>query len=383
MLKRKENETLNTENNNEENSSLVSEPSVTFTDEKETDNKKVKEDKNPEKLTDSEGFAISSDDKITISEDSPDYAKDIEKARIEYNKERRVFKYISYVILGFSVLAIIILFVFAAPIEDYGIWICLGSVVFLLVLIYLYNSLSKKHLIKKATEYIKVYYNLTNEQIFDDKEHFSDISVDTNGIVDKEIIATSRIYKNVENIGARNLITFKYNNIESNKVLDFTLSDVGLQRRGEKRMQSVFVGKIYFVKHNLQLPGRALLQCKSESDLVYKINDVDDLESILESNKTVLFSNLNKIKSVFTASIINKIESFKYDNSLLDVVISISKDYIFIGLDYNDDIMSNASSLDKGINYDIIERLKEENLKAVEIISELQEKLEKNYNNAE
>ena len=82
-------------------------------------------------------------------------------------------------------------------------------------------------------------------------------------------------------------------------------------------------------------------------------------------------------------TIINKIESFKYDNSLLDVVISISKDYIFIGLDYNDDIMSNASSLDKGINYDIIERLKEENLKAVEIISELQEKLEKNYNNAE
>lgn len=383
MLKRKENETLNTENNNEENSSLVSEPSVTFTDEKETDNKKVKEDKNPQKLTDSEGFAISSDDKITISEDSPDYAKDIEKARIEYNKERRVFKYISYVILGFSVLAIIILFVFAAPIKDYGIWICLGSVVFLLVLIYLYNSLSKKHLIKKATEYIKVYYNLTNEQIFDDKEHFSDISVDTNGIVDKEIIATSRIYKNVENIGARNLITFKYNNIESNKVLDFTLSDVGLQRRGEKRMQSVFVGKIYYIKHNLQLPGRALLQCKSESDLVYKINDVDDLESILESNKTVLFSNLNKIKAIFTASIINKIESFKYDNSLLDVVISISKDYIFIGLDYNDDIMSNASSLDKGINYDIIERLKEENLKAVEIISELQEKLEKNYNNAE
>ena len=191
------------------------------------------------------------------------------------------------------------------------------------------------------------------------------------------------ISKNVENIGARNLITFKYNNIESNKVLDFTLSDVGLQRRGEKRMQSVFVGKIYFVKHNLQLPGRALLQCKSESDLVYKINDVDDLESILESNKTVLFSNLNKIKSIFTASIINKIESFKYDSSLLDVVISISKDYIFIGLDYNDDIMSNASSLDKGINYDIIERLKEENLKAVEIISELQEKLEKNYNNAE
>ncbi|MBO8461940.1 MAG: hypothetical protein IAA85_04440 [Firmicutes bacterium] len=383
MLKRKENETLNTENNNEENSSLVSEPSVTFTDEKETDNKKVKEDKNPQKLTDSEGFAISSDDKITISEDSPDYAKDIEKARIEYNKERRVFKYISYVILGFSVLAIIILFVFAAPIKDYGIWICLGSVVFLLVLIYLYNSLSKKHLIKKATEYIKVYYNLTNEQIFDDKEHFSDISVDTNGIVDKEIIATSRIYKNVENIGARNLITFKYNNIESNKVLDFTLSDVGLQRRGEKRMQSVFVGKIYYIKHNLQLPGRALLQCKSESDLVYKINDVDDLESIIESNKTVLFSNLNKIKAIFTASIINKIESFKYDNSLLDVVISISKDYIFIGLDYNDDIMSNASSLDKGINYDIIERLKEENLKAVEIISELQEKLEKNYNNAE
>ena len=383
MLKRKENETLNTENNNKENSSLVSEPSVTFTDEKETDNKKVKEDKNPQKLTDSEGFAISSDDKITISEDSPDYAKDIEKARIEYNKERRVFKYISYVILGFSVLAIIILFVFAAPIKDYGIWICLGSVVFLLVLIYLYNSLSKKHLIKKATEYIKVYYNLTNEQIFDDKEHFSDISVDTNGIVDKEIIATSRIYKNVENIGARNLITFRYNNIESNKVLDFTLSDVGLQRRGKKRMQSVFVGKIYFIKHNLQLPGRALLQCKSESDLVYKINDVDDLESILESNKTILFSNLNKIKSIFTASIINKIESFKYDNSLLDVVISISKDYIFIGLDYNDDIMSNASSLDKGINYDIIERLKEENLKAVEIISELQEKLEKNYNNAE
>ncbi len=383
MLKRKENETLNTENNNEENSSLVSEPSVTFADEKETDNKKVKEDKNPQKLTDSEGFAISSDDKITISEDSPDYAKDIEKARIEYNKERRVFKYISYAILGFSVLAIIILFVFAAPIKDYGIWICLGSVVFLLVLIYLYNSLSKKHLIKKATEYIKVYYNLTNEQIFDDKEHFSDISVDTNGIVDKEIIATSRIYKNVENIGARNLITFKYNNIKSNKVLDFTLSDVGLQRRGEKRMQSVFVGKIYYIKHNLQLPGRALLQCKSESDLVYKINDVDDLESILESNKTVLFSNLNKIKAIFTASIINKIESFKYDNSLLDVVISISKDYIFIGLDYNDDIMSNASSLDKGINYDIIERLKEENLKAVEIVSELQEKLEKNYNNAE
>ena len=80
MLKRKENETLNTENNNKENSSLVSEPSVTFTDEKETDSKKVKEDKNPQKLTDSEGFAISSDDKITISEDSPDYAKDIEKA---------------------------------------------------------------------------------------------------------------------------------------------------------------------------------------------------------------------------------------------------------------------------------------------------------------
>lgn len=383
MLKRKENETLNTENNQEIDNSAINESSVTFTDENNKEKQEIKENNNPEKITDEEGFAISSDDKITISNDSPDYAKDIEKARIEYNKERRVFKYISYGILGFSVLAIVILFVFAAPIENYGMWICLGSVVFLLALIYLYNSLSKKHLIKKATEYIKVYYNLTNDQIFDDKEHFSDVSVDTNGVVDKSIIGLMRLYKNVENIGARNLITFKYNDLENKKTHDFTLSDVGLQRRGEKRMQSIFVGKIYYIKHNMQLPGRAILQSKSQSDLVYKINDVDDLESVLESNKTLLFSNLNKIKSIFTSSLINKIESFKYDNSLLDVVISLNKEYIFIGLDYNDDIMSNASSLDKGINYDVIDRLKRENLLAVEILSELMEKLEKNYSNEE
>ena len=113
----------------------------------------------------------------------------------------------------------------------------------------------------EASAFLREIYRISKRleevKIFDDKEHFSDISVDTNGIVDKEIIATSRIYKNVENIGARNLITFKYNNIESNKVLDFTLSDVGLQRRGEKRIRGHDL-PIFFIlpeqKHSRRRP---------------------------------------------------------------------------------------------------------------------------------
>ena len=75
----------------------------------------------------------------------------------------------------------------------------------------------------------------------------------------------------------------------------------------------------------------------------------------------------------------SKLDEFKYDNDLLDIIISITPKQVLFALDYNDSIMRVADNYKETINYKAIERLKVETNLAFELIEYLNEKVKEIY----
>ena len=378
MLKRKdenqeiikeENLVENTENEKEIETKLE-ENSEELQEEKPNSSSKL--------LVDEEGFAIAGNEKSTLTQDAPEYAIDLEKDRLKFLKLSKIINYINYALFAVVIIVFVLIYIFVMPIDGYGSGLGLGLVILFVAALFLYIWLGKKYLRKKYLEYAKKFYQVTTDLIFDDKEKYSNVTLNTGGNLNKEVISNARIYTNIANMGSRNVVGVCYKNLNQ-EGSNISYSEVSMQRNGEKKLVSIFLGRVLVAENEVDLPGRILLQIRSKNDLVYSVNDIDGLDTIIERNNLKVYSNLNKAKLIITSQFLSKLDEFKYDNDLLDIIISITPKQVLFALDYNDSIMRVADNYKETINYKAIERLKVETNLAFELIEYLNEKVKEIY----
>lgn len=350
-----------------ENVEIKEEPKVEEEKVVNIDNENIKVSKN--KLVDEEGFAIS-DTKVENPEEVTDLFVEIEKYRQKYLKAATFSKYISIGIMLFAIVLVVVFWIFMNKLPNIWRYVLLGVAIALVIGILGYNIFKKKRLNNLASEYVQNYYQATIKYLFDDQEKFSLVTVNPKGKLANDFFTEAKLYDGIVSCGSRNVTSFIYNNQE------FVYAELAAEIQGVKKLEPTFVGKVLKVRTNIELHGRTIIQINGKSKLTVPINSIAGLEEIKikDHDNIKVYSSLSKKESfVFNKKLVDKLISYKLDDNLFDVVISIYNENILIGLDYNDSVMQLP--VDKKFDMKLIDEIKEAVLNSIEICRLIEEGL--------
>lgn len=352
----------------------------------------IKDELNPEtenneiiKQNEKKDDVLEGNKEIEIDENSPKIVFDVEQERKKFVKLTKIFKYLNIALMIFMVSFLIVIYTVIMPLKDqndynYGAYLALGLGIGVLAFVFIYLFIVKKYTQRKYKEYFCEYNKIVNNYTFKDDE-FSELNINIEDKINEQVISSACLFKNIAKIGSRYLITFKYKYLDN--FYNVTLGDAGIQTPLPKGFKSVFTGKLFILENNVDLPGKLLIQIKGKNSLVSDIDNTDGLENYISRNNLNIYSNLYKIKQIITNKVLSLLESFKLDDDLLDVVVSIYDKKVIVGLDYNDSVMFLERGIDKPIDYKIIDRTILDNKIVLELLCELNEKIVKLYNEDE
>lgn len=321
-------------------------------------------------LVDKDGFAISENSKVeNESEKSPLFIE-IDSMRQNYLKSAKLIKYLSYgLMLPIMIGALVALFFLTGEtIEDWLKWTLIGIIIALFAGLLVFKILTKRYLDSKASDYVTKYYQTTTAYMIQG-EGFSDLVVNPKGKVEKEFFINAGIYENLKSVGSRNLVTFKHNERE------FTFVDLAASVQGVKKLEPIFVGKVLKYTSQKEFNGKMLGQIMGTNKLSKPIDGFAGLEQIHKTSNCIFYSNMHKEKNLLTKSVTDLFGKFRLNNDLLDVVISVNKKEIVVGLDYNDPVMQLP--VDKKFNKQQIDDIQEALFNSISIIEAIADKLEK------
>lgn len=321
-------------------------------------------------LVDKDGFAISENSKIeSESEKSPLFIE-IDGMRQDYLKSAKLIKYLSYgLMLPIMIGALVALFFLTGDtMEQWLKWTLIGIIAALFVGLIVFKVLTKRHLDKKASNYVSKYYQVTTEYMIQGDE-ISELVINPKGKVEKEFFINAGIYENLKSVGSRNLVTFKYNEREYNFV------DLAASVQGVKKLEPVFVGKVLKYTSKKEFNGKMLGQITGNNKLTKPMDGFAGLEQIYKTSNSIFYSNMHKERNLLTKTITDLFGKFRLNNDLLDVVISVNKNEIVVGLDYNDHVMQLP--VEKKFNKQQIDDIQEALFNSISIIEAIADKLEK------
>ena len=69
-----------------------------------------KSDSSSKLLVDEEGFAIAGNEKSTLTQDAPEYAKDLEKDRLKFLKLSKIINYINYALFAVVIIVFVLIY---------------------------------------------------------------------------------------------------------------------------------------------------------------------------------------------------------------------------------------------------------------------------------
>lgn len=321
------------------------------------------------RLVDKDGFAVSESKVESEDEKSPLFVE-IDGMRQKYLKSAKLIRYLSYgLMLPVLIGALIALFFLTGEhIENWLKWTIIGVIAGLFVGLIVFKILTKRHLDGKASEYVTQYYKVTTEYMIQGEE-FSDLVVNPKGKVEKEFFINAGLYQNLKSVGSRNLVTFKHNE------RDFTFVDLAASIQGVKKLEPIFVGKVLKYTSQREFNGKMIGQIMGTNKLSKPIDGFAGLEQIFKNSNCTFYSDMHKEKNLLTKSITDLFGKYRLNNDLLDVVISVNKNEIIVGLDYNDPVMQLP--VDKKFNKQQIDDVKEALFNSISIIEAIADKLEK------
>lgn len=310
---------------------------------------------------DSDGFVIASEEE-TVDENAPEYAKDVDDARLHYLGLAKKMKYLNIGIMIAVIIGVVLSFVLLIGKKtDTNHFDIIGIVLVFVLLIgvLVYNFFAKRFLNSKAFEYINVYYKKIISTIFDENE-FLDVQNSPKGKIDPELFKQSRVFVGIKSIGSRNVTYLKHNGEE------VMICDASAEIQGPKRLEPVFLGKFIHHENKLDFPGRIIISVKGKSKFYVKPTDVEGLSVLADTDKYIVYSNYEKANRIITKNILAAISRFETNENLIDVFISVIKGHTFIGIDLSDKEMNIP--VDAAFNIHSFDKLKENVLRAIDIV---------------
>lgn len=288
------------------------------------------------------------------------YLVGIEEARAKFHKIFKVENILKWVMGAVVMATIVVSFVWLMPNnQGLALGVCGGA----LALLIIYYVVIKNYNSKKLNTYFDEYYSNLNSYTFVDNPSYSEISGTVNDRIDTETFNKCNMYKDVVQVGARNLLNFKFNN------LNCTIVDCAAQIKTVKRLQPVFVGKL-FTAPNKYKGDEVIVYLKGNERSLPPTN-VEEKRKVINTKNMVVYSNAEKQPTIINKKLKEILNKIKTNNILVDVAISIQEGMTYVALGYDDNLM--VLPLQERFNQIPLVQFK----KDLEVICELAEYLNK------
>lgn len=197
---------------------------------------------------------------------------------------------------------------------------------------FLFSRSSRKLLTKKAMAFMKLYFTQINKYIYNDA-NFKDVVTMPNEELKKDVFVNARFYKGIQATKSRNFVSSIYNNKK------MVSCDIAGSILVKNKTSPMFLGKFIDIDNDYDKNFVILFQLKGK-ELSRPIDDTEGLKLVEGNNKYVIYTNDEQYKKILTKEVINALTSFKINNRVIDVILSIRKGTTAIGIDYSDEFIN-------------------------------------------
>lgn len=263
--------------------------------------------------------------------------KSIEEGRLNFFKTYRKVNMIKW-----AITAVIVIFILAAwilpgqtalfPEESwvYKNQVAITVVVLVLALIamWLSSRMFKKKTDEEMKKYFHNYYTNTDSFVFGEAISNKEGNVDYK--LDQQVMIDSNLYADIIKVGSRNCINFDY------KGQHCVFSDCAAQIRGQKALQTVFVGKM-LVTDNAWDGDDMIIYLKGNKRALPPTTL--NYYELLEDSKYMVVYGSQTCKKFLTKKVRDALGQFKTNKTLVDVAISIRGGKTYIAMGYEDNLM--------------------------------------------
>lgn len=283
---------------------------------------------------------------IDLTETEKEVQDRVNQKRAEYQenfkKAKKLNNITTVALLAVMVAGFVLMMIQTLP--SYFLYIGIGILVIALIASFIISRQIKNNVSAKAQEYIDQFYLNTNSFIFG--EYVEEINSLKSQYPTQKFV-DAHFYNDIRQSKSRNYIelTYKGEKIEA--------ADLAGNVLEKGRTSPMFLGKFYSYKANYNKEGQVILfQLKGEN-LSKPINNIENIK-LQENNDTfVIYSNDDDYGKVLTNEVLRVLKSFEIDETLIDVILSIKDNQVFLGIDYSDDYMNIPVESDFKMKYAI------------------------------
>lgn len=260
----------------------------------------------------------------------------IEKARTEYSnyakKQKRLNTIASVCVLVVLVGALILMMALSKTVKWIS-YVSIGIMIAALIVTFSLTKVIKKKMSAKAEEYIDVLYKQMDSYLYI-KDDFKDAEFKPQSQMKDELFIDAGFYKNIKGTKSRNLVSVMY----KDKLLG--ISDLAGNILIKNRLSPMFLGKYYDYSSKYDKDDKRILMQIKGGELSRPIDNIDDLKLVEGNDRYVIYTNDDEWRKTLTSSVIKDIIALKVDKTLIDVIVSIRKGKLNIGIDYVDEFMN-------------------------------------------
>jgi hypothetical protein len=272
-------------------------------------------------------------DENISSVDVSNYAETIEQARTDlfnaYSKSRLK----SNIMMGVIVVAVIGCFILASQnnIVLQILGYCIGGAALIAMIVH--HLVTRNKLPNKTKEYIALVTTNLNGRAFVAGD-YKEVKTNIDERLELADVSSDSLYTGINQIASRNVIHGKYHDST------FLVSDLALYTYVGKNRTTNFVGKYITLPNNLSFEGRFVFVIKNKENEIDPSNNLDDLTLLNFETDHLLIYGPQDTKYNFNKQFIDKLESLKLSDNLLNVNIIIWAGHSAAYLSYNDSIIA-------------------------------------------
>lgn len=263
-----------------------------------------------------------------VIEYDTDNLKKIEEAREVFLKQYKVQNIVKWIV---SVVALALIIVGWLVFLDISVFLTIGMVGASLLLILLYNFFIKRYLNGKMKIYFDEFYKNTTEFIFDGAD-YADVAFQVESKIEAVQFTENEIYKDVIQVGSRNLTTYKY------KGMPISVCDAAGQTKGAKQLVPVFVGKYFMAENSYDQDEPIIVYLKGNEKSLPPTN-VAHLNVVSDDKQVAVYSNNAEAAKYLNKKVLSALKKIATDEVLVDVAIAIRKGKTFVCAGYDDVLM--------------------------------------------
>ncbi|MDO5330465.1 MAG: hypothetical protein Q4F15_03425 [Bacillota bacterium] len=263
--------------------------------------------------------------------DDPELAAiDTERASfLKLYKTRNRIKSIVSVGLTLLILVSWIVPTFVEALSSYTLYIALPTIGVVIVALFVYSTIFKKHSTAWIRHYFDEYYKHSYAYAF------KDIPV-TNfeGDIDKKIedaaFTDSKMYKNIFKVGSRYAVSFTYEGA------DCFLIDCAAQIKGTKTLQTAFVGKS--LRYPNKYEGSGLYIYFKGNDRAIPPNGISEYNKLEDNRRYIVYGEASE-KKLINHELKQALAQIDTNNIFVDLAISIQPGMTHFEIGYEDTLM--------------------------------------------